>query len=211
MKLEVVKLSDLKPLEKNVRKHNDKQIDELIKSVEQFGQTRAMVIDEDNNILIGNGLYFALVKMNREDVQCYRKTGLSETEKKKLILSDNKIYGLGADDYEEINNYIQEITGMVDFEIAGYDKFILEQMTATDEQVEEAISNYGVITDTKFIQEEPKQEVTNTYVENEPEAKNEPEVKNEPVTMVTETKVGAEKNEKKYIICPSCGEMIYLD
>lgn len=205
MKLEVVKLSDLKPLEKNVRKHNDKQIDELIKSVEQFGQTRAMVIDEDNNILIGNGLYFALVKMNKADAQCYRKTGLSEIEKKKLILSDNKIYGLGADDYEEINNYIQEITGMGDFEIAGYDKFILEQMTATDEQVEEAISNYGVITDTKFIQEEPKQEVTNTYVENEPE------VKNEPVTMVTETKVGAEKNEKKYIICPSCGEMIYLD
>lgn len=205
MKLEVVKINDLKPLEKNVRKHNDKQIDELIKSVEQFGQTRAMVIDEDNNILIGNGLYFALVKMNKADVQCYRKTGLSEVEKKKLILSDNKIYSLGADNYDEINNYIQEITGMGDFEIAGYDKFILEQMTATDEQVEEAIKDYGTITDTKFIQEEPKQEVTNTYVEKEPETKN------EPVTMVTETKVSAEKNEKKYIICPSCGEMIYLD
>ena len=201
MKLEVVKLSDLKPLENNVRKHNDKQIDELIKSVEQFGQTRAMVIDEDNNILIGNGLYFALLKMNRQDAQCYRKTGLTETQKKKLILSDNKIYSLGSDDYEEINNYIQAITSIGDFEIAGYDKFILEQMTATDEQVEEAIKDYGVITDVKFTQEEPKQEVSYT----------EPEVKNEPVTMVTETKVGAEKNEKRYIICPSCGEMIYLD
>lgn len=205
MKLEVVKLSDLKPLENNVRKHNDKQIDELIKSVEQFGQTRAMVIDEDNNILIGNGLYFALVKMNKAEVQCYRKTGLSEIEKKKLILSDNKIYGLGTDDYEEINNYIQEITGMGDFEIAGYDKFILEQMTATDEQIEEAIKDYGVITETKFIQDEPKQEKNNTYIEKEPE------IKNDPVTMVTETKVSAEKNERKYIICPSCGEMIYLD
>lgn len=207
MKLEVVKLSDLKPLEKNVRKHNDKQIDELIKSVEQFGQTRAMVIDEDNNILIGNGLYFALVKMNKADVQCYRKTGLSEVEKKKLILSDNKIYSLGADNYDEINNYIQEITGMGDFEIAGYDKFILEQMTATDEQVEEAISNYGVITDVKYTKEDSKQETSYK----EPEIKNGPEIKNEPVTMVTETKVGTEKNEKKYIICPSCGEMIYLD
>lgn len=201
MKLEVVKINDLKPLEKNVRKHNDKQIDELIKSVEQFGQTRAMVIDEDNNILIGNGLYFALVKMNKADAQCYRKIGLSEVEKKKLILSDNKIYSLGADNYDEINNYIQEITGMGDFEIAGYDKFILEQMTATDEQVEEAISNYGVITDVKYTQEEPKQETS--YKQQE--------IKNEPVTMVTETKVGTEKNEKKYIICPSCGEMIYLD
>jgi hypothetical protein len=207
MKLEVVKINDLKPLEKNVRKHNDKQIDELIKSIEQFGQTRAMVIDEDNNIIIGNGLYFALVKMNKAEVQCYRKTGLSEIEKKKLILSDNKIYGLGSDDYNEINNYIQEITAIGDFEIAGYDKFILEQMTATDEQVEEAISNYGVITDVKYTQEEPKQETS--YKEQE--IKNEPEIKNDPVTMVTETKVSAEKNEKKYIICPSCGEMIYLD
>lgn len=205
MKLEVVKISDLKPLEKNVRKHNDKQIDELIKSVEQFGQTRAMVIDEDNNILIGNGLYYALQKMNIQDVQCYRKTGLTEVQKKKLILSDNKIYSLGSDDYEEINNYIAEITSIGDFEIAGYDKFILEQMTATDEQVEEAIKDYGVITDVKFTQEEPKQEVTNTYVEKEPE------VKNEQATIITETKVGAEKNEKKYIICPSCGEMIYID
>lgn len=205
MKLEVVKLSDLKPLEKNVRKHNDKQIDELIKSVEQFGQTRAMVIDENNNILIGNGLYYALLKMNKQDAQCYRKTGLTETQKKKLILSDNKIYSLGSDNYEEINNYIAEITSIGDFEIAGYDKFILEQMTATDEQVEEAIKDYGTITDTKFIQEEPKQEINNTYIEKEPE------ITNEPVTMVTETKVGAEKNEKKYIICPSCGEMIYLD
>ena len=119
MKLEVVKLSDLKPLENNVRKHSDKQIDELIKSVEQFGQTRAMVIDEDNNILIGNGLYFALLKMNKPDAQCYRKTGLTEVQKKKLILSDNKIYGLGSDDYEQINNYIQEITKIGDFEIAG--------------------------------------------------------------------------------------------
>ena len=205
MKLEVVKINDLKPLEKNVRKHNDKQIDELIKSVEQFGQTRAMVIDENNNILIGNGLYFALVKMNKQDAQCYRKTGLTETQKKKLILSDNKIYSLGSDDYEEINNYIAEITSIGDFEIAGYDKFILEQMTATDEEIEEAIKDYGTITDTKFIQEEPKQEINNTYIEKEPE------IKNEPVTMVTETKVGAEKNDKKYIICPSCGEMIYLD
>ena len=82
---------------------------------------------------------------------------------------------------------------------------LLEQMTATDEQVEEAIKDYGTITDTRFIKEEPKQEINNTYIEKEPE------VKNEPVTMVTETKVGAEKNEKKYIICPSCGEMIYLD
>lgn len=211
MKLEVVKLKDLKPLERNVRKHNDKQIDELIKSVNQFGQTRAIVIDENNNILIGNGLYYALVKMNKDDVQCFRKTGLSEVEKKKLVLSDNKIYGLGSDDYEEINNYIQEITSFGDFEIAGYDKFVLEQMTATDEEIEEAIKDYGVITDVKLNQDTTQEVTTSNTETTRNEVQETPKVEQNVATMVTETKVGAEKTERKYIICPSCGEMIYLD
>ena len=47
MKIENVRVSELKPLEKNVRKHSDKQIEEMIRSVQQFGQTRAIVIDEN--------------------------------------------------------------------------------------------------------------------------------------------------------------------
>lgn len=201
MKLENVKLSELKPLENNVRKHNDIQIKELIKSVEQFGQTRAIVIDENNNILIGNGLYKALVKMGKTEAQCYRKVGLSETQKKKLVLSDNKIYSLGADDYGAIQEYINEITITGDFDIAGYDEFILKNMTATDEDNEEAIASYGIVTDTKFIEpqeEKPKTVETNNTVQSE----------NNTVTVVTEK---SNTPDKRYVICPSCGEMIYID
>ncbi len=199
MKLECIELVKLKPLEKNVRKHSDKQIEELIKSVNQFGQTRAMVIDEDNNILIGNGLYLALQKMGVEKAECFRKTGLSEVEKKKLILSDNKIYSLGADNFEEINNYINDIVSIGgDFEIAGYDKYILEQMTATDKEQEKMIESYGVITDTRL------QENT---IEKSTEATESPKT----VTMVTETQVPQQPVEKKFVVCPACGEVIYLD
>ena len=66
MKIQKVKLHDLKPLEKNVRKHTDTQINELMRSVKQFGQTRAIVLDENNNILIGNGLYEALKRAGAE-------------------------------------------------------------------------------------------------------------------------------------------------
>lgn len=201
MKLENVKIKDLKPLENNVRKHSDKQIEELVRSVKQFGQTRAMVIDEDNNILIGNGLYYALVQLGEKEAQCYRKTGLSEKDKKKLILTDNKVFQLGSDDYNAINEYINEITSFGDFDIAGYDKFVLEQMTASDEETEEAIKSYGTITDVKLTEEVPEVTRNNVQEEDTPA----------PATIVTETKVGGEKQERKYIICPSCGEMIYLD
>lgn len=205
MKLESVKIKELKPLENNVRRHNEKQIEELKRSVEQFGQTRAMVIDENNNILIGNGLYYALVKMGQEEAYCYRKTGLDEKTKKKLILSDNKTYSLGADNYDEIQNYINEITDMGDFDIPGYDEFILEQMTATNEEIEEVVQNYGTITDDKL--NENQVEKVADIIRNE--TNNEKEVQQ--ATVITETKTGTENKERKYILCPSCGEVIYLD
>ena len=209
MKIENVKVKDLRPLEKNVRKHNDKQIEEMIRSVKQFGQTRAIVIDEENNILIGNGLYMALVQMGKEECVCYRKTGLTEVQKKKLILTDNKVYSLGSDDYEGINNFIQEITVTGDFDIAGFDDYILKNMTMTEEEHEEMMQDYGKITDIKFTQEEP----TPAPVQNvSPETPVNTIGNTEKVTtIVTETQVSAPKVERKYVICGSCGEMIYID
>lgn len=202
MKLECIELTKLKPLERNVRKHSDKQIEELIKSVNQFGQTRAIVIDEDNNILIGNGLYLAMQKMGIDKAECFRKTGLNEVQKKKLVLSDNKIYSLGSDDYEEINKYINDIVSVSgDYEIAGYDKYILEQMTATDSEQNKMIESYGVITDTRL------QENVNSVDTKKEVANDSPKS----VTMVTETQISSQPKEKRFVVCPSCGEVIYLD
>lgn len=53
MKVTIKKLSVLKHTEKNVRIHSEQQIRELKRSLEKFGQTRALVIDENNIILIG--------------------------------------------------------------------------------------------------------------------------------------------------------------
>ena len=213
MKIENVKISELKPLEKNVRKHNDKQIEEMIRSVQQFGQTRAIVIDEENNILIGNGLYMALVKMGTEECQCYRITGLSETQKKKLVLTDNKVYSLGSDDYDGINEYIQEITVTGDFDIAGFDDYILKNMTMSLEEHEEMMQDYGKITDIKLTQDEPIQQISTpstpqTVTNNTVEPI---QTVDKVATIVTETQVSAPKVEKKYVICPSCGEVIYID
>ena len=52
MKVTIKKLSVLKHPEKNVRIHSEQQIRELKRSLEKFGQTRALVIDENNIILV---------------------------------------------------------------------------------------------------------------------------------------------------------------
>ena len=85
MKVTTKKLSDLKHPEKNVRIHSEQQIRELKRSLEKFGQTRALVIDENNIILIGNGLYEAMASLGYQEATVYVKAGLSENDKKKLM------------------------------------------------------------------------------------------------------------------------------
>lgn len=58
-------LSELKRPERNVRMHTDKQLTEFRRSVEMFGQIRPIVIDENNVMLAGNGLYETLLSMGR--------------------------------------------------------------------------------------------------------------------------------------------------
>ena len=208
MKIQKIKLSELKPLETNVRKHGEKQIKELIRSVNQFGQTRAIVIDDDNNILIGNGLYEAMVKAGLEEAFIYRKKGLSEIEKKKLILADNKTYSLGADDYENIEAYLEEITASGDFDIAGFDDDVLRNLMREADEVLQDVQSYGVL-DQSII--EKKQQVAESRTNNAdtqtPAQNNELEEQTEQTPVMNDT----QQEEVATVLCPNCGECIPID
>lgn len=201
MKSEIVKIEELKPLEDNVRRHNKTQVDELVRALDMFGQTRLMVIDEDNNILIGNGLYLAMRQRGDTEVACFRKTGLSEKDKKKLILSDNRIYALGVDDFDGITKYIESIAVDGDLMIPGFDPDVISRMTATLEEANEEVMTYGVIT------EPPKLVVgvpTPTTEVNTGQAT--------PTPTPTPPVEGVPTVEPhKAVMCPNCGEVIHID
>jgi ParB-like chromosome segregation protein Spo0J len=208
LKIQKIKLENLNPLEVNVRKHGEKQITELIRSVNQFGQTRAIVIDEKNNILIGNGLYEAMVKAGLEEAFIYRKRGLSELEKKKLILADNKTYSLGADDYENIELFLEEITAAGDFEIAGFDEDVLRNLMRQADEVLADVQNYGIL-DKNVVDQ--KREVGEIRANN---ADTQKEQQNNEINEQQADSAGSDDtqtDEVATVICPNCGECIPLD
>lgn len=216
MKLEQVKVSDLKRLEKNVRRHSDIQIRELIKSYEQFGQTRAIVIDENNNILIGNGLHMALEKKGVENCTVYRKKGLSEKDKKKLVLTDNKTYSLGADDFPTIEEYIKDITSEGDYDIAGFDSEFIRQITKELEEITNDVQEYGIISldDKKKLEEKAAQSPINHSQKEE--ANNSSEFSNtlhqeKDTEPIEHNKQQETIYEPKTCVCPNCGEVIPFD
>ena len=206
MKIEKVQLGLLKPLEENVRNHSEAQIKEMIRSLNQFGQTRPMVVDEQGNILVGNGLFMALKERGDSEADVYRIVGLTETQKKKLVLTDNKVYSLGTDNYAVIDDFLKDITiDAGDFDIAGFDEDMLKSMAADIEA--------GLVDDEDDfnIIEPPVEAVEPPQEQERPQDEKQPmsEVSSECERTVSEVDE-AEGEMQKFVICPHCGEKIYL-
>lgn len=211
MNIEIIKLKDLKHPERNVRVHTQAQINEMIRSVEKFGQTRPVVIDENGTILIGNGLVEAMRKMGTEEVSVFKKEGLSETDKLKLMMADNKIYSLGIDDLEAVENIIIELG---DFDIPGFDSQVLEDIYGDiDIDIEESVSfgavNEEAVEAAERLHEKRQEAVyaqeNNLPIENTQEQKE--TVKEAPALSQAEK---SSADVGRYVICPSCGEKIWL-
>ena len=217
MKVIKKRLDDLKHPEKNVRIHSEQQIRELKRSLEKFGQTRALVVDENNVILIGNSLYEAMVSLGYQEASVYVKTELSENDKKKLMIADNKTYALGIDNLDTLNEFLEELQG--DLDIPGYDEEILQQMVADADEVTEKISEYGALDESeiqkikeaneKREQKAAAAEISDNNSENSSENPNTSDNQSSERQNTTETEPEITET-RKFVICPNCGEKIWL-
>ena len=109
MKITAKKLSELRKPEKNVRIHTEQQLREFERSVKMFGQIRPIVIDENNVILAGNGLYDTLLRLEYEEAEVYQYFDLTENQKKKLMIADNKIFSLGIENLDTLNSFLEDL------------------------------------------------------------------------------------------------------
>ncbi len=201
MKAVTKSLADLKRPEKNVRMHTDKQLVEFRRSVEMFGQIRPIVVDENGVILAGNGLYETLLSMGRTEADCYVVEGLTENEKKKLMLADNRIFDLGVDDMKAFDEFIAELGD--DLDVPGFDDELLRSLVANEAEIDEMMSSYGLITEEKKAEMAGAAE---TYQKEEEARAAQP-------AAATGTDVGRTEEAQpvgKYVVCPKCGEKVWL-
>lgn len=90
MEIEMLKVADLIEYKNNAKLHPQEQIDQIIKSINEFGFNDPIAIDENNIIIEGHGRLYALQEMGIDKVPCIRLSHLSEEEKKAYILIHNK-------------------------------------------------------------------------------------------------------------------------
>lgn len=83
-------LSEIIPYNKNAKKHDKKQIDNVAESIRQYGFVQPIVIDHDGVIVIGHCRALAAKKLGMENVPCVCVDELTEEQVKALRLVDNK-------------------------------------------------------------------------------------------------------------------------
>ena len=192
-----MKVADLKAPERNVRIHTDQQLKEFEKSIRMFGQIRPIVVDENNEILAGNGLYLTLMRLGIEEARVYKYDDLTSAQKKKLMIADNKIFNLGIENMDTLNEFLSELQG--DLDIPGYDEDILRQ------------TNYGTLDQSEIdtIREQTRREEERENASPQPVAQPAPAQNTE--AQETAPADDPERAETgRFVICPKCGERIWL-
>jgi len=84
-------LDALVPYARNARTHSDAQVAEIAGSIRAFGFTNPVLIAEDGTLIAGHGRVLAARKLGMDQVPTIVLSGLSETQRRALVLADNRI------------------------------------------------------------------------------------------------------------------------
>jgi len=123
MKIEYLKIEKIKPYNKNAKKHSQKQIKQVADSIARFGIVQPLVVDKDNELIIGHCRLEALKSLNKTDVPVVRAENLSEKEVKALRLADNKL----NESEWDMGLVVDELKGLDDdlVDLSGFDRDLL--------------------------------------------------------------------------------------
>ena len=98
----ILKLSEIKVNPKNPKLHADEMI---VQSFVDNGYVCPMVVDENNVLLAGAGRRNAMEKLGYTEAEVVVKRGLTEKQKEKYLLLDNKLTERGGWDAELLKEF----------------------------------------------------------------------------------------------------------
>ena len=130
---ENVPINQLKPYKNNARTHNEKQVEKIAKSIEEFGFINPVLIDSNYGIIAGHGRIEGAKKLGMVEVPCLFIEDLSEEQKRAYIIADNKLALDAGWDYELLQIELNELDDLgFDFTLTGFDDLDVEEAFSMD-------------------------------------------------------------------------------
>lgn len=135
--MEIIKMpiGDIKPYPNNPRR-NDDAVAAVMESIKQCGYCAPIVVDEDGVVLAGHTRLKALKKLGRTEAEVCVKAGMTEEQKKKYRLLDNKTNELAVWDFDAL---AEELDGL-DFGDFDFGFSLADEESDTKERREAALA-----------------------------------------------------------------------
>ena len=130
LKVEYISIDDIKTYENNAKLHPAEQIEQIKKSIQEFGFNDQIAIDENNVIIEGHGRYIACTELGIKEVPIIRLEGLDEEHKKAYMLVHNKLTMNSDFDIELLSYELEDIS--IDMSEYGFDMEIEEEPERKD-------------------------------------------------------------------------------
>lgn len=116
--------NEVKPYRNNPKKHSDKQVQQLVKSIREFRFNNPILIDEHNELIAGHGRLLAAQHLQLGEIPAIRLTHLTPAQKKAYRIADNKLTENGEWDVDLLKLELKELDSLdldFDLDITGFD------------------------------------------------------------------------------------------
>jgi len=130
------KISSIIPYARNSRTHSDEQIAQIAASINEWGFTTPILIDESGEVIAGHGRLLAAQRLGLEEVPTMTAAGWSDAQKKAYVIADNKLALNAGWDDEILKIEMQEL-GDLNFDLTLTGFGIDEMAFLFDEVVEQ--------------------------------------------------------------------------
>ncbi|MBX3574483.1 MAG: ParB N-terminal domain-containing protein, partial [Mesorhizobium sp.] len=116
IQFETAQVVALQRYPRNARRRARNQILKIAASIDEFGFTNPILVDEKDEIIAGHGRLEAAIHLKLTTVPVLRVSGLSDVQKKGLRLADNKLGEGSSWDPELLKLELADLT-LTDFDV----------------------------------------------------------------------------------------------
>jgi DNA modification methylase len=137
-------VEDIRPYEKNAKKHPKKQVQQVADSIKEFGFNQPVVVDKNGVLIVGHGRYEAAKLLGLQEIPAIT-LDISEEKANAYRLADNKL-NESEWDMKLVIDELKTLT--VDLvELTGFDKDLLIEPDEADDVIPENVPSRSKLGD----------------------------------------------------------------
>ena len=132
-RVEMRRVEDLRPYPRNARRHSPQHVDQIAASIQQWGWTIPLLVDESGELIAGHGRLLAARQLGIDEVPTMVARGWTEAQRRAYVIADNQLTIAGDWDTEALKVEVRELDALgVDVGLFAFDAGELDALLGRD-------------------------------------------------------------------------------